>query len=157
MYDQTPPADLAIQLGQLRESGLTFRRLATITRGVYGSPEYLERRGLPRTVDDLHNHRCITTDQQRQDGVWAFRNHEKQRFVEVQSKIVVNNIGIARELAVGGAGLGTPPNIMCTSDVKSDRLVRVLTDWESPSVTASALILNRKGIPRKTRVFLDFM
>ncbi|MFM0337331.1 LysR family transcriptional regulator [Paraburkholderia fungorum] len=151
------PYDLAIQLGQLRESGVTYRRLATITRGVYGSPEYLARRGLPRTVDDFHNHRCITTDQQRQDGVWAFRNHEKQRFVEVESKIVVNNIGIARELALGGAGLSMLPNIMCTNDVNGNRLVRVLTDWESPSMTASALILNRKGITRKTRVFLDFI
>lgn len=151
------PYDLAIQLGPLRESGLTYRRLATITRGVYGSPEYLARRGFPRTVDDFPKHRCITTDQQRQDGVWVFRNHEKQRFVEVEGNIVVNSIGIARELALGGAGLSILPNIMCTNDVKGDRLVRVLTDWESPSMTASALILNRKGIPRKTRVFLDFM
>jgi DNA-binding transcriptional LysR family regulator len=151
------PYDLAIQLGPLRESGLAYRRLATITRGVYGSPEYLEKRGVPRTVDDFQHHRCITTDQQRQDGVWAFRNHEKQRFIEIEGKIIVNNIGIARELALGGAGLSMLPNIMCANDVVGKRLVRVLTDWESPSMTASALILSRKGIPRKTRAFLDFM
>lgn len=151
------PYDLTIQIGPLRESGLAYRRLATITRGVYGSPEYLAKYGIPRAVEDFQRHRCIITDQQRQDGVWTFRNHERQRFIEVAGKVVVNNIGVARQLAIGGAGLSILPNIMCRNDTKANRLVRVLTAWESPPMTASALILSRKGIPRKTRVFLDFL
>lgn len=151
------PYDLTIQLGPLKESGLTYRRLATITRGVYASPEYLMQHGTPRTVEDFSKHACIVTDQQRQDGVWTFRNQTKHRFIEVSGKVTVNNIGVARELAIGSVGLSTLPNIMCQNDVKAGRLVRVLTNWESPPVQATALILSRKGIPNKTRVFLDFL
>jgi DNA-binding transcriptional LysR family regulator len=151
------PYDLTIQLGPLKESGLTYRRLATITRGVYASPDYLERRGMPRAVEDFGKHDCIVTDQQRQDGVWTFRNQARHRFIEVSGKVMVNNIGIARDLAISGVGLSMLPNIMCQNDVKSGRLVRVLTSWESPPVQATALILSRKGIPNKTRVFLDFL
>ena len=141
----------------MKESGLTYRRLATITRGVYASPEYLAQHGTPRTVEDFSKHACIVTDQQRQDGVWTFRNQTKHRFIEVSGKVTVNNIGVARELAIGSVGLGMLPNIMCQNDVKAGRLVRVLTNWESPPVEATALILSRKGIPNKTRVFLDFL
>ena len=151
------PYDVAIQLGPLKESGLTYRRIATVTRGVYASPEYLARRGAPRSVDEFLQHDCIITEQQRQDGVWAFRNRSRHRFTEVAAKVVVNNIGIARDLAIAHVGLGMLPNVMCRSDVRNKRLVRVLTEWESPPVQATALILSRKGIPNKTRVFLDFL
>lgn len=151
------PYDITIQLGPLKESGLTYRRVATITRGVYASPAYLERRGMPYSVDDFAKHDCVITDQQRQDGVWTFRNKSKHRFIEVTGKVIVNNIGVARELAIGSVGLCMLPNIMCRNDIKSQRLMRVLTDWESPPMHATALILSRTGIPNKTRVFLDFL
>ena len=151
------PYAIAIQLGPVKESGLTYRRIATVTRGVYASPEYLARRGAPRSVDEFQQHDCILTEQQRQDGVWTFRNRSQHRFTEVVGKVVVNNIGIARELAIGHVGLSMLPNIMCRNDVRANRLVRVLTEWESPPMHATALILSRKGIPNKTRVFLDFL
>jgi DNA-binding transcriptional LysR family regulator len=151
------PYDLTIQLGPLKDSGLTYRRIATITRGVYASPEYLARRGTPRSVDDFGRHDCIVTEQQRQDGVWTFRNQTRHRFTEVAAKVVVNNIGVARQLAIGHVGLSMLPNLLCRNDVQSNRLVRVLTDWESPPMHATALILSRTGIPSKTRAFLDFL
>lgn len=151
------PYDVTIQLGPLKDSGLTYRRVATITRGVYAAPSYLERRGIPYSVDDFAKHDCVINEQQRQDGVWTFRNQNKHRFIEVTGKVIVNNIGVVRELAIGGVGLCMLPNIMAVNDVASKRLVRVLTDWESPPVHATALILSRKGIPNKTRVFLDFL
>jgi DNA-binding transcriptional LysR family regulator len=154
------PYDITIQLGTLKESGLTYRRLATITRGVYASPAYLALHGMPARVEDFIEHDCIVTDQQRQDGVWNFintNNRARHRLTAVAEKVVVNNIGVARELAIGGVGLGMLPNIMCRNDVKANRLVRILKDWESPPMHASAMILSRKGIPNKTRAFLDFL
>jgi DNA-binding transcriptional LysR family regulator len=154
------PYDLTIQLGPLKESGLTYRRLATITRGVYASPIYLARKGMPHDIGDFAEHDCIVTEQQRQDGTWHFvqtGDNSTHRPITVEGKVVVNNIGIARELAIGGVGLGMLPNIMCKNDVKANRLVRILNDWQGPSMHATALILSRKGIPNKTRAFLDFL
>lgn len=154
------PYDVTIHLGRLRESGLTYRRLATITRGVYANPAYLASRGAPESVEDFHNHDCIVTDQQRADGVWNMisrSNSDRHRIVTVEGKIVVNNVGVARELAVAGMGLAILPNVMCKNDVKTSRLVRVLPNWEGAAVQASALMLSRKGIPNKVRAFLDFL
>jgi len=151
------PYDVAIVLGRLKPSRVIYRQLAAIRRGVYASPDYLARHGTPRTVDDFSKHNCIVTEQQRQEGVWTLRSAAGTRLVEVAGKVTVNNIGIARELAVAGVGLAILPEPMCRHDVQVNRLVHVLTNWECPPVRASALILGRKGIPQKTRAFLDFM
>ena len=124
------------------------------------SPAYLASRGAPESVEDFHTHDCIVTDQQRQDGVWNMisrSNAERHRIVTVEGRIVVNNVGVARELAVAGMGLAILPNVMCKNDVKTSRLVRVLPNWEGAPVQASALMLSRKGISNKVRAFLDFL
>ena len=64
---------------------------------------------------------------------------------------------IERELVIGGVGLGILPNIMCQNDVRAKRLVRVLTDWESPSLQVSATFLGKRKESRRLRAFLDFM
>lgn len=151
------PYDLTIQLGPLTDTDLTYRRIATITRGVYASPEYLARRGVPRAVDDLHAHDCIITAQQRQDGIWTLRNATTHRYASIHGKVVVNNISIAREMAIGHVGMSMLPNVMCANDLRTGRLQRVLTNWESPSMVATALVLSRKGMPTKIRAFLDFL
>ena len=72
-------------------------------------------------------------------------------------RITVNHIGVARELVIGGVGLGILPNIMCQNDVRAKRLVRDLTDWESPSLQVSATFPAGERSRARLRAFLDFM
>jgi DNA-binding transcriptional LysR family regulator len=60
-------------------------------------------------------------------------------------------------LVIGGAGLGLLPHMMCENHVASGQLVRVLPSWNGPSLRVVALFLSRTSIPKKTRVFLDFV
>ena len=46
------PYDVAVQLGTLPVTHDGIRHLASITRGVYASPSFLERKGVPFSVDD---------------------------------------------------------------------------------------------------------
>jgi DNA-binding transcriptional LysR family regulator len=151
------PYDIAINLGQLPPSRLVYRRLATLSRGIYASPAYLDAHGTPETVDDLRQHHCIVTEQQRSDGVWTFRNASRRRRIEVSGRAIVNNIGLVRELVIGGVGIGVLNHALCHNDVTAKRLVRILSSWESPPLQATALILSRDRIPRRTRAFLDFV
>lgn len=151
------PYDIAIHLGQPSPSRLVYRRLAALSRGIYASPDYLEKWGVPKTINELSEHHCIITEQQRSEGVWTFRNASRRRRVEVSGRAVVNNIGLVRELVIGGVGIGVLNHSLCHNDVAAKRLVRILSSWESPPLQATALILSRDRIPRKTRAFLDFI
>jgi DNA-binding transcriptional LysR family regulator len=51
--------DLAIRLGHLPDSGLVARKLEDAPLLLVASPEYVERMGAPRTLEDLHHHVCL--------------------------------------------------------------------------------------------------
>lgn len=149
--------DIAITFGQPKPSRMTLRRLGSLTSGIYASPSYAERCGLPRSLDDISAHDCVVTQIQLREGIWRFRNSSGKRDVGVKGRLRVNSIRLARELVIGGAGLGLLPNMMCTNHIASGSLVRVLPSWSSPSLPVVALILSRTSIPKKTRIFLDFV
>jgi DNA-binding transcriptional LysR family regulator len=150
------PFDIVIQVGEKKPLRSVCRRLATLSRGIYVSPEYLAARGTPQSLEACKGHDWIVTDVQERDGVWLLRNNSKGRPISVVMKTVVNSARLAREFAISGLGLAMVPDILCRGAVQQGRLVRVLADWHAPPLHVGALLLSRDRIPRKTRVFLEF-
>lgn len=150
------PYDVAVQFGPVRDRQVVSRRLGRLTRGIYASPAFLQAHGVPRDVDDLARFDCIVTDHQRNEGVWTFRDPDGAP-VAVAGRVTVNSVAVARELVVGGVGLGILPNIMCRNDLRANRLVRVLPEQNSPSLEVAATFLGRRKESRRLRAFVDFM
>lgn len=51
--------DLAVRIGELEDSALIARRLATVDRAICASPDYLHRRGTPATPAEPARHDCL--------------------------------------------------------------------------------------------------
>ena len=51
--------DCILRAGDLSDSPLIRRHLATLSRGTFASPDYLSRFGTPRTPDDLEGHERV--------------------------------------------------------------------------------------------------
>lgn len=142
--------DVAIHLGRLLNPDVPFRRLSALTRGIYASPEYVARK--PGSISLWDEHECVLTEQQLGEGIWGPAGKEAHRR---EGRVLVNNIGVARELVISGIGVGVLPNVMCRNDVKSGRLVRIMLDRPIPALEASATFFAGRYLPRKTKVFLD--
>lgn len=151
------PYDVAIHLGQPRNLDLPMRRFSSLTRGIYASPEYIQKAGAPRTVDEIGKHECIVTTHQFEEGVWNLTSAVKPSKIEIEPRLLVNNIGIAREVVLAGAGIGILPNVMCRNDIAARRLVKLLPEWKAPPLQATATYLGRRRVQRKTKVFMDFL
>lgn len=149
--------DVTIQFGKLKESRLTYRRLTTLTRGLYASKAYLDRRGMPADVDEMAEHDFVITDLQQRERTWSIHQEGVRRIITPHPRIVVNSMRLSRELVVGGAGMALLPDVMAAKYLESGALLRVLPQWKWPTVQATALMLAREGIPRKVRLFLDFI
>ena len=52
-------ADLAVRTVHHRERSLVYRTLGTLSYGLFASPEYLDRRGLPRSLQALDRHAVL--------------------------------------------------------------------------------------------------
>ncbi|MDB5416135.1 MAG: LysR family transcriptional regulator [Rubritepida sp.] len=151
------PYDVVVVLGEPSVTHLVRRRLATLRRGLYAAPKYLERYGTPETLDDLATHRCLGTTLHRDEGVWTFSRRRHHRSVAATWRATVDHIGLLRELVVGGVGIGMLNEILCQSDVRTGRLQRLLPEWSGPPLQATAMITSRKLIPRRSRAFVDFV
>ena len=151
------PYDIAIQFAQIRNLQLQIHHLARLKRGFYVSPKCVEQYGLPKRITDLNNYNCVVTTHQLNEGSWTFRSKDNNKPIDVSMGVIVNNIGIARELVMDGLGLGMLPNFLCRHDIKTKRLVRVIEDWECQSLEVSATFIGRRRVPKKTRAFLDFI
>ena len=51
--------DCVIRAGEIADSDLMVRRLGLAHEATFASPDYLARRGVPRTIDDLQGHEMI--------------------------------------------------------------------------------------------------
>jgi DNA-binding transcriptional LysR family regulator len=67
--------DLVIRLGPLPDSGLVARKLEDAPLCLVAAPAYLQQMGVPRTLDDLPQHRCLPFVMPRTGRLapWVFR------------------------------------------------------------------------------------
>lgn len=151
------PYDVALYIGRVRNEQLPVRRLMELARGVYASPAYLERKGVPQKPADLFHHDCIALESQIVDRVWMVESPDTGRLVNVSPRMTVSDIVTEREMILAGVGLGILTHVISEADVRAKRLVRVLPDWQVPAVDLSATFLERRHMPVRVRAFIDML
>jgi LysR family transcriptional regulator, regulator for bpeEF and oprC len=150
------PYDVAIHIGRVRNEQLPARRLAELARGLYASPEYCASKGVPLAPADLLHHECIVLESQQADGLWTI-SVPGQGAVDISPRLTTTDIIVAREMATRGIGIAMLTHAVCEAEVKTGRLVRVLPDYRLPPVVISAMFLERRHLPLRTRTFIDLM
>lgn len=122
--------DLALRVGKLTDSNLVARKFIDLHLGIIGSPEYLERSGVPQHPADLADHNCIIDTAAPYRERWPLLgDNGTARTVTVDGNIVVNGGAPARDLAVAGAGLTYLPEYLYYDDAEAGRLVTVLDEF----------------------------
>lgn len=162
-FDLTPrnvdlvsePYDLAIRMGSLPDSGLIARKLGSLSRSIYASPDYLVQNGTPGNPDELTDHECIGMRQDK-PGHWHLHRAESLISIKTFGRFQMNSIGMMRRFASMGAGIAILPDKIVVEDVADNKLTRVLPDWNGEAVTIYALTETRL-LPAKTQVFIEFM
>lgn len=146
--------DLAIRIGSLPDSDLRVRRLASLRGGLYAAPTYLARRPAPIHPTELVAHRRIHLLHQGDRGAWDLTHPRSGERSEVAADGVAtaNNMTMIRQLAILGLGIAVLDDEMARADAAHGRLVRILPEWELPSVPLS-LITPTRHPPAKTRLF----
>ncbi|MEJ6396143.1 LysR family transcriptional regulator [Gymnodinialimonas sp. 2305UL16-5] len=59
--------DIALRMTDPRQQALVAQKIATIPLGLFAHRDYLERRGVPKSVDDLAHHDIIGPDRSKAD------------------------------------------------------------------------------------------
>ncbi|MFD1942134.1 LysR family transcriptional regulator [Paradevosia shaoguanensis] len=149
--------DIAFRVGPLPNSGMLARRIGVARRKIVAAPSYLERHGIPRTVEDLSKHNCLGFNFRRAAPVWPIK--ESGRIVDraVRGQLLANNGETVRRMTLAGVGLARVGDYHVRADIAAGRLVEVLADVvESDEEQIHAVFLGGARMPQRVRVFLDF-
>ena len=151
-------ADLAIRVGAIADQGLAARRLTSLTRVVCASPEYLGRRGVPRTPDDLVTHDCLAIKAVSGQREWPFADGRGVRHVSVRGTIDVNNAQTLYELGLMGVGIIRLADIIVGPAIRDGRLVPLLVDVHRPEeLPLFAVYPAVRHRPLKTGAMIDHL
>ncbi|WP_042878589.1 LysR family transcriptional regulator [Cupriavidus necator] len=150
--------DLAIRTREFEpDSNLTVRRLAETRRILAASPRYLDRKGTPRSVEDLVNHEMMIYAYANRPNELAFTRGDEQRVVTVPSKMESNEGQVLRAAALEGMGILVQPKYIIYDDIVAGRLIPVLDDWDLPRLTVNIAFQTRNHLPARVRLFIEFL
>lgn len=151
--------DLAIRIGVLDDSRLVARRIAPNRRVLCASPDYLHRRGRPRTPGELADHDCLLLFGRggRQD-VWRLGTPTGGEVaVRVQGRLESNFGEVLRDASLAGEGIVIHSLWHVADDLRAGRLEVVLPDYPLATTAISAVMPQRRLVPPRVRAFTEFL
>lgn len=147
--------DLAVRIGDLKDSILVAKPIAVDRRVLVATPSYLARYGEPHTPQQLSDHNALLfagTDH------WGFTGPGGEEIsVKVSGNLDTNNCDALREAILAGLGLALRPLWDVWQDLREGRLVRLLPDYTPPTYPIHAVYPSRRLVPKKTRIFIEHL
>jgi LysR family transcriptional regulator, regulator for bpeEF and oprC len=151
--------DIAIRMGPMPDSALMTTRLASVTRYMCASPEYLASRGYPAALDELADH--DTVEMLGMDGkprTWNLTNAVGESVdVSVRPRLFVNDPLTIYRMVLNGAGIGCLTAYLCVPDIEGGRLVQLFPELAIPDVDVNIVFPSSKALSPSARAFVDFM
>jgi DNA-binding transcriptional LysR family regulator len=130
------------------------RRMFTLERRLFASPELLACYPEPRTPADLARLPLLAASS---DTEWGFIDKKgKESAIPISApRLRSSNAGIRLQAALAGLGIARITATYCEPAVQAGRLKPLLTGFAWAPLRVYALLPARRLMPAKVRVFLD--
>ena len=151
--------DCVLRVGNLQDSDMIARRVAMLTEMTCAAPAYIDRFGMPSTIEALDGHRMV-----------GFRSSATGALLPLEFILdgVVRNVHLPAAVAVDGAeslvaagrlglGLIQVPRYHIESDLQRGTLVSVLPDYPPTPTPVSLLYPRNRQLSPRVRVFIDWL
>jgi DNA-binding transcriptional LysR family regulator len=147
-------ADVAIASGDLPNSSLIARRIASSRWVICASPGYLAERGSPASPADLGRHECLNFSMQTKWNSWS----SVVGTPNAEGGIVANQGDMLLALARAGAGIVRLAEFHISEDLRSGRLVQLFPDEQDQTEEPIyVLYQERRNLSPRIRAFVDFV
>ncbi|MGS0757493.1 substrate binding domain-containing protein, partial [Roseateles sp. GG27B] len=133
-------------------------RLADSRRLCVATPAYLKRAGVPQHPSDLVRHSCLTlSSDASQTRGWAFSVDGELIHVRPSGRLDCSDGQVLHDWCVSGMGLAWRSTWEVEADIRAGRLQAVLDDFAAPANGIYLLIPQRKHLPLRIRLWIDFL
>ncbi len=149
--------DLAFRIATLKDSSLIARKITPVRHVLCASPDYLKKRGTPKTPDELKSHQLLHYNVSG-SSTWKLIDQQGgQHVINVSAYMVANNGDFLKDMAIAGHGIVMAPTFIAWKAIASGELVPVLTDYNTPQYNAYAVYPQTRYLSQRTKVLIDFL
>jgi DNA-binding transcriptional LysR family regulator len=154
--------DCAVRVGDMPDSSLVSVRLADNRRLCVATPKYLKQHGTPERPQDLANFNCLvlSSDASQTRG-WAFKMPADQgaevMHIKPHGPMDCSDGQVLHEWCLAGYGIAWRSTWEVEAQIKAGLLVSVLDDYASPANGIYAVFPQRKHLPLRVRLWVDFL
>jgi DNA-binding transcriptional LysR family regulator len=148
--------DLAVRIATLPDSSLVSRHVGDVTRMLVASPDYLAKRGAPKTPDDLLLHTIITQSALMPNREWKFSKSGKPHRIALPARLEINDAHACIDAAERGKGITIALSYMVADSIQEGRLVPLLQEFTPVPVPVNLVYVQRRIVAPKVRAFIDF-
>lgn len=120
------------------------------------SPDYLNKYGHPKSVEDLAQHNCLIHTLKSPTGRWTFKTRAGMTSVKVSGTLSSDFGEALRSAALLGQGIAMHPTYMVKEDIKSGSLRLVLPKVKVEEYSIFALYPQRNA-PKRVKLLIDFL
>lgn len=151
--------DCVIRVGELRDSSLVARRLGTYQAVTVASPDYIQRNGEPKSLDDMKTHTAVNYFWGRNGRVMemTFMVDGEAVNIRMRGNIAVNDAEAYLDGALKGVGIVQAPRAMAAPYLESGALIELLPQWKPVSMPISAVYPHSRHLSPTVRVFIDWV
>lgn len=149
--------DVAVRIGALKDSSLIARQLTSMGLLVCAAPAHVRRHGAPAHPFELKTHPCVLDENLRDGDRWPFVIEGVRHPVAVSGRLRVNSARAVRDLLLAGEGIGLCPSFLVEEDIRSGRLLRLLTGFQPPEYGVYALFPHSRRMAVSVRALIDFL
>lgn len=148
--------DISLRIGKLPETSMKAVKVGEVKQIVCASPDYLKRRGTPKTLRDLSKHDCITHQSLMSATAWSFLVNKRRHDIAVHSRLAVSMADAAVTAAIAGVGITRLVSYQVAAAIREGSLVPLFAQHEPAALPVHLLHSGQRIIPLKLRAFLDF-
>lgn len=149
--------DIALRIGHLPDSALIARRLGSVRWMFCASPDYLDRRGMPRHPADLATHDSIAFEGLQRHRDWPYIDGGRSQSVSIRSRFSVNTADAVIGAASAGLGVARVMSYQAATSIGCGETLPILNDFWPASMPVHLLYGARQHQPLKLSAFVDFV
>jgi DNA-binding transcriptional LysR family regulator len=150
--------DCALRIGSaLADSSLVARRLGSVPRVLVAAPRYLKAAPPLRAPGDLLAHDALVHSPSSAGSEWPFLVDGRAVSVQVTGRLTVDNSVLLRDTLLAGIGLALTPHFVVEDLLAGNLLMALLPECMAAPYGVYGIVTQRRHMPLKTSVLLDFV
>ncbi|WP_243042098.1 LysR family transcriptional regulator [Dyella sedimenti] len=152
--------DCVLRAGDLADSTMVGRRLASMSQATVASADYVRRHGLPQSLAELqHGHVAVNwaSPTTRRLSPLEFMAGRRMREVMLPSRVTVSGTEAYLASCEAGLGIAQFPRYRIGEALADGRLVELLPAMPPPVLPVSVLYPSQRQLPLRLRVFIDWV